>query len=146
MAKRASTRVVLNRSKLHQVRLAVADGMMEVGRTVVETASEQAPDSPYDPYPTGEGLPKQGGVWVGVDNAKVDGWHIRGGQPRKPTAARGGKGIVAIAGFGFPGRFAEFGTARTAAQPFLTPAARQVEPHIRDILRSIVDPALDRMS
>jgi HK97 gp10 family phage protein len=145
MAKRASSRVVLNRAALSKVRLALADGLMEVGRTIVETAAEQAPDSPYDPFPIGEGLPKQGGVLVYVDNQKVDGWHIRGGQPRKPRVARGSKGITAYAGFGFPGRFAEFGTARTPAQPFFTPATRQVQPHVSDIMRSVVDPALDRM-
>lgn len=142
MPRKPSARVVLNRSKLHEVTLAVADGLFEVGRTIEEIASEQAPDSPYDPYPTGEGLPKQGGVIAEVDGQKVAGWSRRGSQPKKPRAARGGKGALVIVGFGFPGRFAHNGTVRHGGDPFLASARDQVVPHAIDIMRPIVEPKL----
>ncbi len=139
MARKPSARVVLNRQAVDQLRLAVADGLLEVGRTIIELAAENAPDSPYEPYPTGEGLPKQGGVLAMIDNQKVGGWSQRGTQPRKPKAARNSKGITVIAGFGFPARFAELGTVRTPAQPFLSPAEAEVRPHIPDIIRPFVE-------
>lgn len=139
-----SARVVLNRAKFDgTIALAVGDGLMEVGRTVVELAAENAPDSPYDPFPTGEGLPKQGGVIVMVHGQKIAGWSQRGTQPKLPRAARGMKqGVVAIVGFGFPARFAEMGTIRTPAKPFLTPARDQVKPHIPDIVGEISRPKI----
>jgi hypothetical protein len=138
-----SARVVLNRSKLDAAVLAVADGFLEVGRTIVELAGENAPDSPYDPYPIGEGLPKQGGVLVMVNGQKTAGWSQRGTQPKKPRAVRGMKqGVVAVVGFGFPARFAEMGTVRTPAKPFFAPARDQVKPHIPDIVGEISRPKI----
>jgi len=145
MARKASARVVLNRSRLTDVGLAIADGVAELGRTIVEVAAEQAPDSPYDPYPTGEGLPKQGGVLVYVGGEKVHGWSQRGGQPGKPRALRAkvrGSSVLMVAGFGFPGRFAELGTIDTPAQPFLSPASAEVLPHAADIIGTISRPKI----
>lgn len=146
MARKPSARVVLNRSALTQVGLAVADGFLEVGQTIVEIASADAPDSPYDPYPTGEGLPKQGGVLVWHQGQKVAGWSTRGTQPkidRRTTDRRAG--ITAVAGFGFPARFAEFGTANHPAQPFFTPAARQVQARLMEIMKPVVSDRLSRI-
>lgn len=140
-----SAKVILNRSAVHNVMLAIADGLEEVGRTIIETAAENAPDSPYDPYPAGEGLPKQGGVLTYVNGQKVGGWSTLGTQPRKPRAANVKRGITAVVGFGFPGRFAEFGTVRTAAHPFLGPARDSVLPHMAQIMASVVKPRLDGM-
>jgi hypothetical protein len=145
MPRKPSARVVLNRSKVHAVMLAVADGLHEVGRTIIEVASETAPDSPYDPFPTGEGLPKQGGVLTYVDGQKVAGWSTRGTQPAKPRAANVKRGITAVVGFGFPGRFAELGTVRHGAQPFLAPARDSVVPHMSGIMADVVKPALARL-
>lgn len=139
MARKPSARVVLNRKALTAIGEAVADGFMELGRTIVEVASDRAPDSPLDPYPTGEGLPKQGGVIVYLHGKKVDGWSTRGTQPRIDRRTADTKaGITAVVGFGFPGRLAETGTVDTPAQPFLTPTAHEVAPHAADIIRPFV--------
>jgi hypothetical protein len=120
-----SAKVRLRKEALDEVTRIVADGLFEAGKVIVERASAHAPDSPYDPFPTGEGLPKQGGVLAYVGNQKVDGWSIRGAQPVKPRAlrsvAQAHSGVVAV-GFGFPARFAEGGTLHQPAQPFLAPA------------------------
>lgn len=141
-----SARVVLNRSALNAITLIVADGFQEAGRVIVERASADAPDSPYDPYPTGEGLPKQGGVLSYAGNRKVGGWHIRGGQPPKPRAARTitkAHSVTAVVGFGFPARFAEQGTIHTPAQPFLAPARDAVgRAGIINIVGDVVEPRL----
>jgi hypothetical protein len=60
MAKGPTKRVRLNREALHEVTLAVSDGLFELAKQVVTEAGAVAPDSPLDPFPTGEGLPKQG--------------------------------------------------------------------------------------
>jgi hypothetical protein len=130
-----SKRVVLNRAAVTDLGLAVADGILEVGQQII--AAARPPDSPDPPFPTGQGLPLQGGVLVYVDGQKVAGWHQRGKQPRKPRAAKTPKGaIVGIVGYGFPGRFAETGTANSPAQPFLSPATDQVTPAIPGHLRT----------
>lgn len=145
MARKPSAKVVLNRAALTNVGRAIADGFLEVGQTIVEVAAEDAPDSPHDPYPIGEGLPKQGGVLVYVKGQKVAGWSTRGTQPRIDRRTADTKqGITAIAGFGFPGRFAEFGTAHHGAQPFLTPALDRVAPRVVEIMRPIVMDRLGR--
>jgi len=115
----------LNLSRFDDVTRAVADGMFDAARTVVEDAARSAPDSPYDPYPTGEGLPKQGGVLAYIANKKTHGWSIRGDQPKKPRSIRTATkqhSVVVAAGFGFPARFAERGTVRMRGRPFLEPA------------------------
>lgn len=124
-----SSAVRLRKEALDDVVFIVADGLQEAGRVIAEIASANAPDSPYDPYPEGEGLPKQGGVLTYVGNQKVDGWSIRGPQPAKPRAARlitKAHSIVTLVLWGFPARFAEGGTKRHPAQPFVTPARDQV--------------------
>lgn len=120
-----SSKVRLRKDALDDVTFIVADGMFQAGKVIIGRAAASAPDSPYEPYPTGEGLPKQGGVLAYVGNQKVDGWSIRGPQPVKPRALRAvskAHSIVVACGFGFPARFAEGGTIRTPAHPFLAPA------------------------
>lgn len=122
------SKIAFNRAAMAEVDLAVADGLFEVGKAFIETASGRAPDSPFEPYPTGEGLPKQGGVLAYVDGKKVAGWSGTGKQPKAPRAARVSRrmGVVVIAGFGFPARFNEVGTVKHAAQPFVTPSADEI--------------------
>lgn len=120
-----SAKVRLNKAALDDVTFIVADGLFEAGKVIIERAAAHAPDSPYDPYPTGEGLPKQGGVIAFVGNQRVDGWSIRGPQPVKPRSIRlltKAHSVVVALGFGFPGRFAEGGTIHQPAQPFLASA------------------------
>lgn len=119
-----SAKVRLRHEALTHAVKAVADGLYAAGVEIVTEAGGSAPDSPYDPYPTGEGLPKQGGVLAYVGNQKVNGMSLRGSQPAKPRAARTltrGHSVTVIVGFGFPARFAETGTVDTPAQPFLAP-------------------------
>ena len=140
-----SAKVVLRREALPEIDRAVADGLFEAGKRIVERASASAPDSPYDPYPTGEGLPKQGGVLAYVGGQKVNGWSIRGPQPAKPRAARmavRAHSVTVIVGFGFPARLAETGTVDTPAQPFLAPSRDAEAPSIPATVGSVTRPRL----
>lgn len=145
MARGLTQRVVLHRETIDAVILGGVDGLFALAKDVVLEAAANAPDSPYDPYPAGEGLPKQGGVLVYVGNTKTHGWSIRGDQPKKPRSARLSTkqhSVVALAGFGFPGRFSERGTIRQRAQPFLAPSRDEVAPRIPEIVGEITRPAL----
>jgi HK97 gp10 family phage protein len=135
-----SSRVVLNRGAIHKMLLAVADGASEVARTVVDVAE------PPDATPIGTGLVTSGGYLTYVNGQKVDGWGQDGKQPKPPRAARVSKGVgvVAVVGFGFPGRFQEFGTIHHPAQPFLTPARDRVKPQVPSIMAPIVRSRMPR--
>ena len=133
MARGPSKKVVLHRETIDAVVLGALDGLFKLAQAVVEGAAVNAPDSPYDPYPTGEGLPKQGGALAYAKGAKVAGWSQRGNQPSKPRALRvesRSSGFVIAAGFGFPGRFAEIGTVNQPGQPFLTPELMERVPDV----------------
>lgn len=137
MARGPSARVVLNRKALAGLTLALADGMEELARTIVETADP--PDAP----PYGQGLAARGGWLVYANGKKVAGGGLDGKQPKKPRAWRASRdGVSAVAGFGFPARFQEFGTVNHAAQPFLTPAVGRVRPYVEDIMGPVVRKAL----
>lgn len=143
-----SAKVRLRKGALDDVTYIVADGLQEAGRVIVERASANAPDSPYDPYPTGEGLPKQGGVLTYVGGQKVDGWSVRGPQPAKPRAARPlvkAHSVSTLVGFGFPARFAEGGTVKQPARPFLAPARDSVGVGgVANIVGDVTRPRLGR--
>lgn len=129
MAKGRTARVVLNRRAIDGVRLALADGVFAVAKAIVKEAN------PPDATPYGDGLVTNGGALLYVDGKKIDGMGLDGRQPGKPRAAKSGPGTVAIAGYGFPGRFLEFGTVKMAAQPFFTPARDRVLPRATSIIR-----------
>jgi hypothetical protein len=147
-ARGVSAKVRLRHDTLDAVTRIVADGATEAGKVIVEIASANAPDSPYEPYPTGEGLPRQGGVLTYVNGDKVAGWSLRGPQPAKPRAARvivKAHSVTTLIGFGFPGRFAEGGTIHQPARPFLAPARDQVGAEgIVNIIGDVVRPQLAR--
>jgi hypothetical protein len=133
----AARRMELNRSRVDEVLVAVGGGLLDFGRQVVVLASANAPDSPYMPYPENEGLPNQGGVLVYFDGKKIYSVAGRGrGEPKPPRAARisRGRGLQMIVGWGFPGRFQEFGTAKMAPHPFFTPAFQAVAPRWQSIV------------
>jgi hypothetical protein len=130
MARKPNARVVLNRAKFEGVRLDVGMGMDELARTIVEIA-----DVP-DAEPFGVGLVTSGGTFVAIDGKKV------AGDSPKPRGARTGKGITAIAGFGFPARFQEFGTIHHRAQPFLTPARDRSAARAGEIVGSVTRPLI----
>ena len=133
MARKVNARVVLNRSKLNEVGLAVADGLEVVARAIVEEAN------PPDATPYGEGLTTRGGWIVYHGTKKVAGGSMTGKQPKKPRAFRVKAGtIAAIAGFGFPGRFQEIGTVHHGAQPFLWPSFTRIEDRIDELMAPAV--------
>lgn len=141
MARKASARVVLNRQAIDRVILAVGDGALAVGEEIVREAK------PPDATPYGSGLVTAGG-WLGyVDGKKIGGGGLDGKQPKPPRSVGVSrtKGIVILAGFGFPGRFQELGTINHPAQPFLTPAADSVLPKAPSIMERHVRPKLRSM-
>lgn len=133
MARRESSRCVLNRRALNAIAQGFVAGMAEMGAAVIETAH------PPDATPFGEGLVTTGdwGVWAA--GKKV------AGTAAKPRSARTKEGITLVAGFGFPGRFQELGTIHQPARPFLTPAMLQVIPGAADFIRRPVRKALARV-
>lgn len=141
-SRRPSARVVLNRAALSELHLALADGIEEVARTIIETAK------PPDATPFGEGLVTEGGWLVYDGSKKVAGGSLGGNQPKKPRAfrVRGTVGITGIAGFGFPARFQETGTEHQPARPFFMPAIVRVKGVAADIMREIVAPKLKSKS
>jgi hypothetical protein len=146
VARKPSARVVLARGALDQATLAVADGLFEAGKRIIEAAGPKMPDSPYDPFPAGEGLPKQGGVLAYVGNKKVAGWSIRGPQPKKPRSARATTkehSVVVLAGFGFPARFNEGGTINQPPRPVLTPELRAQQGGIPGVVGDIARPQIN---
>lgn len=138
MARRTSTRVVMNRAAMSRVELALADGLGAVGREVLDDAD------PPDATPYGEGLVTNGGLLVYIGDKKVAGFGLDGKQPRKPRGVRvrGQHETQVIVGFGFPGRFQELGTVHHPAQPFLTPAMQRVVPRAAIIMAGVVQQQL----
>lgn len=127
---RTSTRVVLNRAALDRAVLAIADGFADAGQESVEMADP--PDAP----PFGVGLAETGGTLTYVNGKKIAGYGRDGKQPRKPRAVRVKRSdLITIVGFGFPGRFQEFGTVNHAAQPFLTPVMLAIKGEVEGIVR-----------
>jgi len=128
MARRSRTEI--NRAALNEVVGGLADGVFDLARAVAVVAANDAPDSPYEPYPTGKGLPEQGGVLVYWNGKRTHEYST--GHPGTPNLPRGigvrkriGY-VLGIVGFGFPCMFNELGTVKMHAQPFLTPAASDV--------------------
>jgi hypothetical protein len=134
---RASARVVLNRAALTELGLALAVGVEEIVHTIVETA--RPPDEPI----LGLGLVKEGGWAVYAGSKKVGGGSLDGTQPRKPRALETPPGMITgVAGFGFPARFNEIGTAHQPGRPFFAPQVVQVIPVAPAIMRDTVGPIL----
>lgn len=129
MAKRTS-RVVINRKAVDGITLAVADGAFAVAKAII--AETHPPDAP----PYGAGLLEGGGALVWVNGKKVDGTTIGGKQIKKPRRVRtDDHTVVAMAGWGFPGRFVQFGTVKMAGNPFFSRAAAAVEARADSIFR-----------
>lgn len=131
MAGKYNARVVVNRKAVATLDLIHADGLLAVAKAVVEEAN------PPDATPYGQGLVNAGGAIAYVGSKKVGGFGQDGRQPPKPRglAVKGSTEVVAIAGYGFPGRFQEMGTVHQPARPFLTPAVFRVWPRMQGIFR-----------
>jgi hypothetical protein len=121
MTKGQKVKVVLNREAFHQIDLANTDGLMAVAEEIIHNV--RTPDAP----PYGRGL-LQGGGWLAyLGSKKIGGQMEDGRNVSKPRSLRDTT-QVAIAGWGFPGRFVELGTVDTHAEPFLTKSVMEVLP------------------
>lgn len=119
-----ATRVEINRARYTELTLGFADAVLALADAII--AATVPPDAP----PIGKGLIRRGGtaVWVGLKKV--------GGVGSKPRSLKlVADWITAIAGYGWPGRFAEIGTIHEPARPFLTPAAAEVLPDAEVHLR-----------
>jgi hypothetical protein len=137
--------MILKQSRLEQIPLAVSFGLLKVGQVVAEEFAKRAADSPYEPYPINEGLPRQVGVLVYVNNEKIHGWSRRGDQPKKPRSAREtSKALSAVGyvGVGWPGRINETGTIHMNAHPAFTPARDAVAPKAAAIIATFTKPKI----
>lgn len=113
-------RMVLNREALHQVDLAMAEGLEAVALEVLSIADPNVPDA----APFGEGLIERGGHLTYVDGKKVGGDSRVNRKPRDFKVR--GQGVAVAAGYTFPAKFNEIGTVHQPARPFLTPAVMSV--------------------
>jgi len=123
MPRKPSVKVVLNRACLDAIDLGLAEGLEDVGKVVIQNTD------PPDAEPFGEGLVTTGdwGLWLGTKKV--------GGGATKPRSVRlGSTGLTLIAGYGFPGRFQEFGTIHQPARPFLTPVVFEMLPAVPEAL------------
>jgi hypothetical protein len=135
----------LKQSRLKLIPLAVSFGTLKVGQVMAEEYARRSRDSPLEPYPINEGLPRQFGVLVYVDNQKVQGWSRRGDQPKKPRAAREttkALSVVTLIGAGWPARINETGTIHMSAHPAFTPARDAVIPHAAKIVQTYTRPKI----
>lgn len=107
MARKVSSRVVLNRKALTAIRQGAVAGMEEMGRAVLAMGEGQVPDA----TPFGEGLVTTGDYGVWADGRKV------AGTASKPRRVAVKSGITLICGYGFPGRFQALGTIHIAPNP-----------------------------
>lgn len=141
----ALSRMRLKQSQLEKIPLALSFGMLKVGQLMGEEFAKRSRDSPYEPYPTNEGLPRQFGVLVYVNNVKVQGWSRRGDQPRKPRAAREttkALSAVGLIGAGWPARINETGTVHMSAHPAFTPARDAIAPKAAKIIQTFTLPKI----
>ena len=139
-------RVVINRSKVAAVRLVLADGLFQVGRHILNAAD------PPDATPFGVGLVNSGGVIAFVDGKKVadtttipdDATGSR--QIQKPRAVKLPRpGIIAIVGFGFPGRFVHNGSIHNRPNPFLARGRDKIVPIAGSLMAILCRPRLARL-
>lgn len=128
MAKGPTKRVVMNRAALDAMALGLADGLLAMGTAILEDAVAHAPHDEEKAAERGVApMRETGGVYVEVNGRKVGG---NGNKPPSRTRStrmggyRSVKGAASMAvGFGSPiAHFAELGTVKENARPFLTPA------------------------
>ena len=131
MARKVSTRTVVNYKTLDAITRGLADGMALLGQAII------AGTKPPDATPFGEGLVTTGDWGTWVKGRKV------GGTATKPRSAKlSPTGITLLAGYGFPGRFQELGTVHQPARPFFTPVVARELPGLEDYVKTPVRRAL----
>ena len=126
-------KMVLNRAAVDQIILATADGLFELGKSIVNNA--KVPDA----APYGEGLVQGGAAVAYVGYKRVGEWSKTGDPVAKPRRARltpAADSSTVIFGYGFPGRFQEQGTVKQAAKPFLTPETMAEVPQAEGFIRA----------
>jgi hypothetical protein len=122
MARKVSTRVVMNRRTLSAIDEGFVQGFEAIGQKVIATTK------PPDAAPFGQGLVTTGAYGVWANNRKV------AGPATKPRGARFGQGVHLFIGYGFPARFQELGTVKQPARPFLGPVMDSVMPSTPQIV------------
>jgi hypothetical protein len=114
----AARRTEINRAKIDEALLRVADGLFNVGKHIVRQAVVPMAE------PSRTQLYARGGAIGWVNGKRIAAWAREGSgtQPKKPRAVKvSGTTIVVVGGFGFPARFQEIGTINQPSRPFLTP-------------------------
>jgi hypothetical protein len=139
LANRAN-RVVMNRAALTALQLGMADGLLELGRQIIADAAAHAPRDPE--IAAKRGVPMMadtGHVVVYALGKKVGGDEGNTGKPRGMRTPA--NQVVLGVWFSSPlSHFAELGTIKEIAHPFLTPA---FDRHITDAAKFVV-PAMGR--
>lgn len=114
-------RVVMNRAALDELGLAIADGLHAVGQKILADAIAVMGPGHLDAPPYGEGLITSGHVLTYAAGKKVAGEEGQTGKPRGMKTPKD----QAVLGVWFSAphaHFAELGTIKEPARPFLTPA------------------------
>jgi hypothetical protein len=133
MARRVSSRTVLNRKALTAIREGHVAGLEAMAQRTLELAQPNVPDDPKTP----EQIVGDYGVWA-------DGKKVAGTGP-KPRAVRTKQGVTMVVGYPFPMRFYEEGTVHQPARPVLTPVMLDVAPDVANFVRLEVRPRLARV-
>lgn len=120
-------RVVLHRESLDLATRGVADAMQSAGMAIAQDASDDAPRDPAKA--AARGVPEMADTWFvqvwadgkragGVDAQTLQAWQDKPRGVRVPA-----RGAMLIVGFRSPiSHFAEQGTIKESARPFLVPA------------------------
>ena len=115
-------RVVMNRAALDELQLAMADGLLRLGEQIIAEARDTAPRDPE--IAAKRGVPMMadtGNLVVYALGKKVGGDEGGTGKPRGMATPKD----QAVLGVWFSSplsHFAELGTLKERARPFLTPA------------------------
>ena len=152
LANRAK-RVQLHRDTLDAATLGIADGMIKIGADIIADAVSQMRPGHLDAPPYGEGLIKAGtyGVWA---NGKKAGGDLQAKPRETQTVMVDGQSktrrrvvktpkgeVVMFVAFRAPhAHFAELGTIKEPARPFLTPAFNR---HIKGAEKTVI-PAMGK--
>jgi hypothetical protein len=119
---RRAARVVMNRAALDAAQLGMADALLEIGQRIIADASANAPRDPETAAKRGVPMMADTGhVVVYALGKKVGGDEGNTGKPRGMKTAKGRADLGVW--FSSPiSHFAELGTIKEIARPFLTPA------------------------
>ncbi len=115
-------RVIMNRAALDELQLGMADGLLQLGQQIIAEARANAPRDPE--IAAKRGVPMMADTGHAVVYAlgkKVGGEEGETGKPRGMKTSKGSADLGVW--FSSPlAHFAELGTIKETARPFLTPA------------------------